>query len=261
MRAHTFVSLMLVAMPWLSVPVQAQEEQEKPKGIFGLLNKLTNPAGSGFVYKDVSGKEWKTKNFKHISSDEGKKFQAFLDEKKGFRHYTFGMTVEDFLKTAKAHKESFQRGDGIGLEGDDSNWLQASGPQYLNNVDVTIRYGFYKRKLVWVNIRSGHRADMSKNAAELAYQGIAETYGPGLAASRVESKGMGDARPGVLWFSDKAEIHFFSAFDPSAANKAKSRLDAGVAEEHPGNFNIEFRSRDLLADYYSTVRKSAKAGM
>lgn len=133
MRAHVFASLMLVAMPWLTVPVQAQEESEKPKGVFGLLGKLTNPAGSAFIYKDVSGKEWKTKNFKHISAEEGKKFRQALDAKNGFRHYTFGMTIEEFLKTAKAHQDGFLKADRLGPEQVEIVWIQASGRQYFNN--------------------------------------------------------------------------------------------------------------------------------
>jgi len=261
MRAPIFVSLMLVAMPWLTALVQAQEESEKPKGVFGLLGKLTNPAGNAFIYKDVAGKEWKTKNFKHISAEEGKKFQEALDAKNGFRHYTFGMTAEEFLKVAKAHKENFQRGSALGLDGPDGTWVQAVGRQYLNRAGAVIQYGFYKKKLAWIHIQAESQNEHDGANAVAAYQGIADTYGPGMIIHAAHPKKFDSGYGGVFWFSDKVEIQFYGAYDPSAAMKPKGRLDAGVTEERAGTFYIEIRSKEFLKDYFVTARKNAKAGM
>jgi hypothetical protein len=101
-----------------------------------------------------------------------------------------------------------------------------------------------------------------KRRAAAIYQAVTESFGPGLLANLVTTKGyLQGSFTNIFWYSDKIQVHFFGSYDPSAVIKRDTKFSAPEVDERGGDFLVEFQSKELLKEYYEKFRAAAKKGI
>lgn len=260
MNRLTAAILVLATACALGAHLQAQDQGNKQKGIFGLLNKFSKPGNTGENYTTLSGRTYGTNNFRHLTADQGKSYQQAMDEKSGFRSYRFGMTGDEFAKAAKDAGETFRKSLNPALTGPDAVTLEPVGQQFVNEVSVQILYGFYKGRFALIQIKPTDTM-VSKGKAAQVYQAIAEKFGPGLTLRDPKATVGGYA--GVIWFSDKMEIQMAGGYDPSdrPARTQNSNLAPTDATAGECPVLLSFASKEVLKEYFEKVAKKATAGI
>lgn len=240
------------------VPLHAQESGGK--GIFGLLSKMTKPGATGEAYTTLSGRTYQTVNFHHVSADQGKTYQAAMDQKNGFRAYRFGMTADEFAQAAKEAGESFKKSLNPILTGPETATLEPVGGQVMAQVGVQILYGFYRGKFCSVLVKPTDSMTSKAKAAQI-YQAVAETFGPGLTLRDPKATVGGYA--GVLWYSDRMEVQMAGGFDPSAHAARAQNPNLAPQDATAGECPVllRFDSKDGLKEYYEAKAKKAAAGI
>lgn len=197
------VPLALVMTTW-TLPVSGQEPQSVPqkKGIFALLDKVSGKEATSSskrplpprppalrkaaaqhaqrTYTSMFGRSYILTNFKDQSASARSESEATLSAKNGFKGYTFGMSMEDFVAEARKRGEKFHPSKDMAFEGRDFRYTTPVDEQRIGEVPVKVVYAFFKGHLARISV-SPHEAHADLTAKELQglYEAFAATYGPG----------------------------------------------------------------------------------
>jgi len=264
MRPSPKITIPCITLSFLLAPCSIAQEvkpEGKPKtGLFGFLDKVTKPGGFAETYIDTRGKEYKLKNFKFVSKEEGAKYQLAMDEKNGFRNYKFGMSPEEFAKTAKNNKEIVTGMVNKDVDSVEISWVESRVNQFVNNVPVIINYGFYRGVLATVHVEALTTKIKNQTATAL-YNAVADAFGPGLVLRKRSTEQFEEKYAGVVWFSEKIEIIFNGTYNPSERLKPSSRFESSSADIMDDRGDIYFNSKELMKEYSTKFKAKAKSGI
>jgi len=253
------ITLFFLSVP-CSIAQEAKPEGKTKSGLFGFLDKITKPGGFAETYIDTRGREYKLKNFKFVSKEDGAKFQQAMDEKNGFRNYKFGISPEEFAKIAKDNKEIVKGMVNKDVDFVDISWVESRVNQFVNNVPVIINYGFYKGALATVHVEALTTQIKNKTATAL-YNAVADAFGPGLILRKQKTEQFEEKYAGVVWFSEKIEIVFNGTYNPSERPKPLTRFESPSADIMDDRGDIYFNSKELMKEYSTKFKAKAKSGI